>query len=177
MESLPAGNGVESKGLLEMFTTHHLAVRLLIWLAAIATPLQGLPTATCGCSDSRGSRDTSRHAQCGCCSASAIHGKGCCSPQTEDNRSPCCSPTEGHRRSSCQCGVNCRCGEQPQPVPATPAGDHDSGGDKTGFSATSTPICAAISPLGIAAGRVQLSIEAISPSALERCIFLCRFTL
>lgn len=93
-----------------MWTTRHIAARTLIWLAAIALPVQSLPAASCGCasgssccqngelSDCRfQDGDTSKH---GCCNTASA--KGCCS-QSSGGQCRCTGA------AVCRCGKSSSC--------------------------------------------------------------------
>lgn len=85
-----------------MWITQHIAARAFVWLAAMAIPLQGVPSVSCGCtSDTSCCKEVQQSRGCcgaGGCSASETVAAGCCSEQT---LSPC----------RCTGAKICRCGE------------------------------------------------------------------
>jgi len=87
-----------------MWTTRDIAARTLIWLAALAIPVQSLPAASCGCAIGLESGD---QADCRC-PEERDAGPICCASQAR--RPSCCS-----KKSSgpCRCtgAAVCRCGQ------------------------------------------------------------------
>ncbi len=86
-----------------MWTTRNIAARTLIWLAALAIPVQSLPAASCGCVSGLESGD---QADCRCSEERDAGPTGCAS---QASRPSCCS-----KKSSgpCRCtgAAICRCG-------------------------------------------------------------------
>jgi hypothetical protein len=108
-----------------MWITQHIAARTFVWLAAMAIPLQGVPSVACGCTSSASCCNEVRQCQ-GCCgagssSACETASASCCSEQTTV---PC----------RCTGAKICRCGET--------SSCHQQGGHRQGGSCCSGSIAA-----------------------------------
>lgn len=89
-----------------MWKIKHILGRTLIWLAAIAVPLQGMPSVSCGCQD-----DGAPHGKC--CPKTADSSSCCCAAR-DANQSRCCrSSSTGRCRCTgaavCRCGARSKC--------------------------------------------------------------------
>ncbi len=183
-----------------MWITQHLAARTLVWLAAVAIPMQGVASARCGCSSVKA------------CSNKAVQSTGCCcaSGQPGRNRCPCtgakvcrcgetsschkqahacssgqcakasccsgccCSPT---RDGTCPCGANCHCGKNNAPTaPATPPVERNSP-ERIVASSVAVTSLAMVSISDSSRQYLDFCSEGSALAASERCVLLCRFTL
>lgn len=183
-----------------MYITHHIAARTLIWLAAIAIPMQGVPTVACNCSRVTHSPKEIEPSQ-GCCSSASQQGlcrcpctgatvchcgedssckqqtHSCCSESPEKKSCcsggtcPCCA--EGN----CSCGANCQCGKSSAPTePVCPPVENNS---PERIIADSTALVSLATIYQPCPTRHYLSVSADSAllTSLDRCITLCRFTI
>lgn len=177
MEVLCPATAAKSEGLLIMRITKHIAARTLIWLVAIAVPVQGLPAASCGCPRSISCCQKTGQSKVCCCSAEQVRaGRCCCTQRTGKVVQSSCCKAQCWANSSCRCGVNCRCGETEPPSPAALPVEN---------SPTRNSVSDAVSTISVTAGyQPQLSRRPNDTSAetglftaLDRCVSLCRFTL
>lgn len=158
------------------------AKKMLIWAAAVAIPLQGMPAQSCGCSDRSETvgADTCAHGAHehghSCCST---HGgeHSCCSTEHRQSGTCCCCCVKGHcDHQHCTCGINCPCRHGMQTPPATPPVEQRSL-DKVLCSGLAYNSAAVSLP---SAKPQQLSVTLSSFDAatgMDRCISLCRFML
>jgi hypothetical protein len=156
--------------------------RVLIWLAALATPFQIEAAAGCNCTSHAETHtchtDTPRVA---CCHDRAM----CCSSESRrasqasasGHTERVCS-TAGHRcEASCCCGVSCRCSQQQLPAPSVPPVENESCAKHVlshGLLAEGTL------PSPVIHGQFTRPIvtrTALASTAQGRCISLCRFLL
>ena len=101
-----------------MLAFGRLASKLLIWLTAIAMPLQAGWARDCGCASTfRSELVTSpAPASLGCCCGVAAPKRTCCAAKAScctasKSRQACCSdPAQACQPTGCQCGPSCRCG-------------------------------------------------------------------
>ena len=138
----------------------HISARLLIWLAAISVPVQGLPAWSCACSAGSNQACDEGEPQQACCCG---------------DRDSCCG-----RGQACKCGSGCQCGKPKQPQPAAPAPVDDSRPlEKLLADAeivTSGTIAVVSEPPSLTEWS-HGSDRAHAAAALDRCISLCRFTI
>lgn len=162
-----------------MWTTGSLYTRILICLAALTVPLQGLPAATCTCcpgyaladADCCSSQDKS--VPCCCtgasrcqCSETASHG---------DSLSACCDDSQTVESATCQCGADCHCGESPaNPIPLTPAPVQKSPTEQLTETKTSELTLTLITQVQ---ATKPINCISVSEYASDRCACLCCFTL
>lgn len=104
-----------------MYFVRPLIARTMVWLAAVATPLQGLPTASCGCTagsdtvvatmkaDTATSCCKKSTRACPCTGASICRcGEG--SRCSQSNARSCCSSANGgHASAQASCCRTCSC--------------------------------------------------------------------
>jgi hypothetical protein len=159
-----------------MWTTKYFAIRCLIWLAALALPVQGFTAADCGCASTKNCCQGQSTACC-CSRAKVQMGPCCCTGnRTADNGSSCCNATSNSGSSACNCGGNCQCGQDQQPTPATPPVENESSQKTTGEIASA--VCVATSyQLDCLQRQHGTSVQTDSLTSLDRCACLCRFTL
>lgn len=169
-----------------MWNLRNITARTLIWLAAIALPVQTLPAASCGCSGSTTSCNKAEGTSGCCCSQEKVRqGRCCCSRKLAASRGSCCSgnrqvTTTGYccsqGESGCTCGVTCRCGTTKQPTPAAPPVENNSSDSLAYVSHSASPAATADQPK---ATRRQDDSSSVSDAlaALDRCVSLCRFVL
>ena len=91
-----------------MSTCTDITTRILICLAAVSVPMQGLPSWSCGCEQTLANRSVQPTGSNGCCQSVR---NSCC----HGTRHSCCG-----RDETCQCGASCRCGQPNRREPATP---------------------------------------------------------
>lgn len=178
MESLcPTRSRAASKGLLMISKTRHTAARTLIWLAALAIPVQGLPASSCGCTGGKACcREVGQRPGC-CCAAERVREARCCCArrETEAGQS-CCGKAQSGPDSGCRCGTHCRCGKTSQPTPATPTPvEHDSM-EKLVSHAASTVSVDSVDQHLVMPRRNEGARESGAFTAQDRCIRLCRLT-
>jgi hypothetical protein len=119
-----------------MWMTQQLTARILVWMAAVAIPLQGWPTTGCGCAGGKVSSDqTCQKQHCRDCSRSA--------PDNEPG--DCCNQQVANRCCSTEAKV-CRCGEtSPCPPHSSPC---CSGNRTTGNCCSSSDMTASAGSSG-----------------------------
>lgn len=188
-----------------MWITQQITVRTLVWLAAVAIPFQGLPSATCGCTTVDIRSHYTKEVQ-SCCASSLIaatkSSSSCCS-QPRAGRCPCtganvcrcdetssccqqrlaCCSVEVSSDSSClcgtgcQCGDDCRCGDNNVPAePAVPPVENNSSERILAASAGTASLVTFYLP-SVTRRHLELYAGANPPTALGCCVALCRFTL
>ena len=158
-----------------MPSPHAITARALIWIAALATPVQSLPAGSCGCDSGMICSSEEQFTRC-CSSANAARSNSCCSARRNlSSAYSCCSKAKGSKNSSCQCGVNCKCGKTKQSKPATPPIETIDVEKVVNESLTATTQIAN-SPI-----TTQRLVRSFAPvdanAALDRCVSFCRFTL
>ena len=151
-----------------MFTTRHFASRTLIWLAALAIPSQGLPSKSCGCTDSKACCQSAGQVLDSGARNPADHGTCCRSHHGGEGKRSCCSHSSVDGDSPCQCGMNCRCGENEQPTPAAPPVENDST-EKISADAVSTAALV-VCPSFASNRHLGFFDEAAASTALDRCV-------
>jgi hypothetical protein len=168
-----------SKGILIMFSNKHMAARTLIWLAAFAIPVQGLPAASCGCTDSKACCGGNEQRQRCCCSAEKVReGQCCCARREAESGHTCCGQAKSSHDSGCKCGINCQCGKAKQSQPATPNPPENNSAEKTVCDAVSAvSVFAVVHQPPVLLHRNEGSVESDAFTAQDRCVSLCRFTL
>ena len=161
-----------------MWTTKYIAVRSLIWLAALAVPIQGLPAADCGCASSKKCcQGYEQSAGCCCSEVKVREGRCCCSgKRVVAERSCCCQVGITPDSSGCNCGSNCPCDQEHQPEPATPPVENEPSQKVVGEMASAISAPTTYQP-DRPQSQHDASLEADFHSSLDRCACLCRFTL
>jgi hypothetical protein len=171
-----------------MYFTQPITSRLIVWLAAIAIPFQGMPTAACGCARTSGMTAVTvlsccsqpSTGQCPCTGAAVCRcgeSSSCC--QSEPS---CCSGDTTSESScecgtGCQCGDNCQCGKGNVPIkPAAPPVENSSPERIVSGSASAATVSTVFLP-AFSRQHLELSAGAIALTALASCSRLCRFTL
>ena len=181
-----------------MWITKYTAARTLVWLAAIAMPLQSSPAAACGCTNSdapacevggalTGSAESSvgrcpctGAEVCRCGESSPCHesSRSCCSKQ---NAAPsCCQDSCCSKGSSgsCPCGANCQCGKSDAPeAPRTPPTENNNSSERIVADILSVGLFAGIYSPDTTGQHFNISTDAAALAALDRCVVLCRFTI
>lgn len=150
--------------------------RLVIWLAAATVPLQGLPAASCACGTS-GIGGISDARQTGCCCLGTRIGEGrcCCAGSTSAGAASCCD-FNAEQESSCSCGIDCQCGTQRQPLPATPPAE-DNAPEKVSCDSVDTLHVWVVDHSDFTREHSETSVAVSGVGALDRCALLCRFSL
>lgn len=162
--------------MLLMWITRTLTARTLIWLAAIAVPVQGLWAASCGCSSSKASCQEERSKRC-CCSVDKLRAGRCCAARRQATAShSCCSKSESGNESTCSCGIRCQCGKTNDQKPATPPAENTTA-EKVSSDSTTSLSVETVVPMQFTQRYAVTSFDADSLAALDRCVSLCRFTL
>ena len=182
-----------------MWIAQHLAARMLVWLAAMAVPVQGLPTDGCICTSVSSASDktaptannccASSHASCGRCpctgaevcrcgQSSLCHkpSHSCCAGHRA--KASCCSDCCGSNgtHGTCPCGEDCQCGKNDTPkTPATPPVEPNSPERIVADSAMAIS-SAVVYQRSALRQHVDFCMEIDSLAALDRCVILCRFT-
>lgn len=175
-----------------MWITKFTAARTLIWLAAFAAPVQGLPTVACACTktatkDCCASREISS-GRCPCTGADVCR-CGESSPCHKSSRSRCseqsaapscchgCCCAKGSN-GTCPCGANCQCGKNDSPeAPATPPTENNNSSERIVADATSAGSFTELYNPEETRRYLDLNTGAASLGALDRCVVLCRFML
>lgn len=157
-----------------MIPLSQLTARLLIWLAAMAVSVQGIPAIGCGCASDGESCCTGAESQPCCCSNQnpTETASSCCS-KTAPQTSSCCGSNEPTREG---CGPSCRCGTDSGNVPATPPVPSN---ESSSTNLICLPIDWEMTSLSAAQAKQDAFFAALSAAldAAERCAVLCRFTL
>ena len=157
-----------------MWITRDIVARTLIWLAAIAVPVQGLPAASCGCASDKTS---CKAGDACCCSAEIVRrGRCCCTTRQVGTAHSCCSKAAGGQESACKCGLNCQCGKPKQPKPATPPVENNRTEKVASNSFTTVSVAIVYRP-ETTRRRDGRCAHVDVVTALDRCTSLCRFTL
>lgn len=158
-------------------TNNNIALRTLVWLAALALPVQAIPASSCGCSRGVSGCQAGQRGQC-CCSADTVQQGACCCGRTKTESGPsCCKRAVTSRDSGCKCGVNCQCGKAQQPPPAAPAPTENSPAEKITCEMALAPFATVGSQtIATPSGDTQ-PLESDARTAQEHCVCLCRLTL
>lgn len=156
-------------------TNNNIALRTLVWLAALALPVQAIPASSCGCSRGVSGCQAGSRGQC-CCSAETVQQGTCCCGRTKTESGPsCCKRAVTSRDSGCECGVNCRCGKAQQPPPATTPTENTT--EMMASDAAIAPF-AGLDVQTFATPRGDTKpLESDALTAQEYCVYLCRLTL
>ena len=85
-----------------MWITQHIAARTFVWLAALAIPMQGVPSTACGCTSNATCSNEAEQSQNCCCASSPT--------AFSETASSCCSQ-EAVGTCRCTGAKVCRCGE------------------------------------------------------------------
>jgi len=172
------GSGI---GTNNMWITQSVATRIFVWLAAIAIPFQGLPSASCGCA--RAEMFSYGPSKTNCCNKSGARvfrigeTNFCC--QAEPT---CCSAkviSDGNCQcdAGCQCGDDCQCGKSNVPAePSVPPVGNNSHERIVADSIGTVDYVAFYLP-STTRQRVELHAGANALTALACCVALCRFAL
>lgn len=158
-----------------MWTTGSLYSRILICLAALTVPLQGLPAATCTCCPGHGLTVadccSSQNNSTSCCCT----GASLCQCSDSDADSACCDDNQVGEPTACHCGSSCHCGESHStPIPLTPAPVQKTPTEQLTESSRSASTTTLITQV-----RTTRPVSCFSGSerAADRCACLCCFTL
>lgn len=181
-----------------MWISEHIVARTLIWLAALAIPVQGLSWPTCGCTKSATcsvsgegqasgccAHSKSRAGRCPCTGAAVCHcgeaspchkpAHACCSKRNSTPSCCHCCCSKGNR-GTCPCGANCQCGKNNAPeVPATPPNQNQSP-ERIVADGVTVGCSADLNLADTTSQHVDVCVGATAISALDRCVILCRFT-
>ena len=160
-----------------MWTSKYIAARTLIWLAAIAVPVHGLPAESCGCVGSTACCQTDTESKSCCCRSAAKARGGCCSAQRKTAVAHACCSDQTGQKSACNCGLSCQCGKSQPPQPTTPPVESNNSTEKVVSDATAAAFIADVVLPEVPPQRIDVSIELDTVTALDRCVSLCRFTL
>jgi hypothetical protein len=161
-----------------MATTYALLRNTLIWLAALAVPLQGLCTVSCACAIAGGVDAQSAERESGCCSEQvASVDSSCCGPSSQSGDAERCCCSQGNRTGSCCCGADCQCGQEKNPKPADSSPPINESTQKIASTlVSSSTIGWSFSPPS-RKNYQGTTTHIHCVSAADRCAFLCRFTL
>ena len=147
-----------------------IASKTIVCLLAALMPLQGLPSTSCCCAaEAKQATDTSEsHTTC-CCNSSA---RPAVSPVATHS---CCQQADSDgKRTSCSCGAGCQCEQSdssPQPK-QFPTDNRSRTSDQVVQPlVTFSPEC------GDPEATESDGRRAVSVSAPNRCVLLCRFRL
>ncbi len=174
----PPSNWAGSKISVAMLSIKHIAARSLVWLAAIAIPVQGLPAASCGCTGSSARCPGKPPCQRCCCSEKKVRDGQCCGTRPEAKPNHCgCSNQESSYGSACKCGVTCQCGKASLPKPTTPPPVQYRIVEKIVSDAVSAISLLATCEPAVVTRDNEACIEFNACTAQEHCVSLCRFTL
>lgn len=157
-----------------MFLIHSNTTRIFVWLAAIAIPLQGLPTAACSCTQATVCASEVVASQCSCTGAKVCQcgeTSACCQPKTS-----CCS-SKTSIEAGCQCGDQCHCGESSVPSKPTAPPVENSSPERIVTDAAATALFGAVYLSSTTRQHWDLSAGAHALTAHDCCVSLCRFTL
>jgi hypothetical protein len=178
-----------------MWHRHPTIARLLIWLAAIAFPVQGMPVAMCGCVDGMtcpvSGEQPSACCQsystksCRCTGASICHcGEGSCCRSTVRPGSTASQVNQGSCKvrgsfdeATCSCGVNCRCGQLPEPTPPATPIPAESQPLKLVQEFMATVCLGEFDPPQTKLPAPFASVSHAAHVERTRCVLLCRFTI
>ena len=166
-----------------MCLASNLPTHALIWLTAILSSVQGLPvSASSGCGPGRSG--------CLCEQANkkqppaAVTSQNCCRPKKRTRccaskiiqRKSCCSTTKTNPKSTCSCNVSCACKQGQKQAPALPPSRNQQTKQIISQSASTLSVSIPIAPTCSSQDGIVSSLDDALAS-LDRCAFLCRFTL
>jgi len=181
LESPRSNVGRSSGGLVDMQTAHNITMRTLIWLVAFSMPVQSLPAASCECDASTSFCEQAEQSKRKCCSATkgregqplrAVSVASCCSgsPKGSASRTTCCNAD-----AACDCGTSCHCGEEKPPTPTPPV--KDIAPEQVPFDLVSASSAVVAYLPQFSQRSANTSSLSAALTAVNRCVFLCRFTL
>ena len=153
-----------------------IVARMLVWLAVIALPAQGLPAGSCGCASCKTCCEQ-QPSQNSCCSTRRTREARCCASRGHKSAHSCCSDAGECGASACPCGATCDCGKTDRqdrstlPVENTYPTKNVPGDVLTTISSASSYQLPDTRLQQLAPG------DSKTPVALDRCISFCRFTL
>ncbi len=157
-----------------MWIIRDITARTLIWLAAIAVPIQGLPAASCGCASGKTS---CKAAGARCCSTEKVREGCCCGAHWQVGTVPsCCGKAPSGHDSPCKCGFNCQCRKGKLPKPATPPVAENQT-EKMADDSVSTVSVAIVYVSQTTPRRADPFVDADVLTVRDRCASLCRFML
>lgn len=138
-------------------------MRCLIWMVAIAVPIQDVAFASCGCQISQIRLDATA-GDC-CASQPSSHCDGC-----QPRSRKCCET------GACPCGAGCQCGDDRESgTPAIPA--NESRAERVLVCVfANTPTVRRMAD-SIHAIHIAVSVPSQESTSLECCVILCRFTV
>ena len=182
---------VANRSVVPMGSPNNIAVRAVVWLAALLIPAEALPMADCGCGGNCSKQSVATIAckpldaasGCPCCRARLRSQHACCQARgvtAADHRAGCC----GGRTTCCCCSKNaatkgqqCHCSQShsvPAPVPA-PGSSQPNGAN----SSNSSVAVAAVDLVGlpVVQSRAAESFSLSGLTSLERLSTLCRLVI
>ncbi len=186
-----------------MWITRSITTRLFVWLAAIAIPFQGLPSATCGCTPIvSASSEVSGPSEIGGSSKTSDLGPNCCSQPNaaqcsctgaevcrcgetsscSNSKKSCCSgentfDSECQSKTGCQCGDNCQCGKSSVPTEPVSLPVENNSLERIATGSITFASRSTVSQLSFSRQHRELDVGANTLTALGSCVALCRFTL
>lgn len=156
-----------------------LVSKLLIWLTAIAMPLQAGWAADCGCAiaQPRVAAASNSTVPVGCCCCAPVQTSAACCEASKPKRSCCSHAATPDAHLGCQCGPDCRCAERDDsPIePAAPAPDNGREQSEVKLAVSHAVATAASSADGFACHSLSESVSAFSTPGTQVCVLLCRF--
>ncbi len=164
-------------------TAQPMMARIIVWLAAIAIPFQGLPSAACGCVQVA-TLETAEAPSCcsqpqadqpACCSGAEVcrcgEASSCCQAK------PSCCSDQTSSEAGCQCGDQCQCGTSNAPTrPAVPPVENNSP-ERIALDSAATAFFGSVFLPSTTRQHLGLSVGAHALTAHDCCVSLCRFTL
>lgn len=172
-------------------TTTNIVARTLVWLAAVASPVQGLtgPASGCSCGEPRSQRASECNGCCAAASAGEVSACRCCAARSHgavsrggdhvraaSGSGGCCSESSD-RQSACQCGVHCQCNGRKHPAPSIPPAVNDTVDKVAAGYQTSNAVATALLPEAFPQLGSHFDAQAMARAPLDRCALLSRFTL
>lgn len=116
--------------------------------------------------------------RCGDASPCREKAQSCCAGRAATKTSTCCSSCDTAGKPVCQCGTNCQCSVNKEPVePATPPPVESNSTEKVASDSVSTVSLATAYQAPSARRTRDASHLTDALAALDRCATLCRFTL
>lgn len=174
-----------------MWITKYTAARTMIWLAAFAVPVQGLPPEACACTkaataDCCANRQASPRrcpctgaevCRCGESSPCQKSSHSCCS---EQKIAPSCCPDcccSSGCNGKCACGPNCQCRKNDAPKALeTPPTENENSTERIVADANSAGLLTDLYIPSTTRQHLRFYTVAAALGALDRCVVLCRFT-
>lgn len=169
-----------------MWITRPLTTRIIVWLAAITIPLQGMSSVLCGCSQiptpfsvnnflvnnelAFGSAEGWTEGQDSCCQSTS----SCCASESSTESGCQC---DDNSQGSCQCGDNCLCSSGKIPAEPTAPPIENSSPERVVPDSTSAASFSTVFLPAFSRQHLELGIGAIALTAHDCCVSLCRFTL